>query len=613
MNKIRKSPRNIVKGAPSGFVISLAVHAAVFMLASLFVVFTVHQKDEKKFVPPKSVDRPKMKLKKPKVKVKKSSKPKSTTRIVTKVKRASMPDIQLPEMTGMTEGLTSSIGGFEILPDFSETTIFGSGQTIGNDFVGTFYDFKRNRQGKPRIMDTENFKDEIAKFIRSGFKTSKLAQYYRSPRKLYATSFMVPTVRSSVAPAAFGEANTGGWCWMAHYKGQLVHKDGITFRFRGQGDDILIVRVDGEVVLNGSWPSSAEVYSNWQTSSSKSRTYQLGNNTAVVGDWITLEPGVPLDMEVVCGEVPGGHFDMMLVIEEEGVEYEKNKQNGPILPMFKTVEPNHDLRDQIYETLIAGESAITNGPVFCDFSSKGGSFRKEEPHAEPAPGNPEQEGLRIWTHRGGKTLEAEWVSLMGDKVVLKTAKGKQLKFALNQLSDADREHIELANPPEFNLSFTKQSSQRIIETTPYLNESAPQIFDWTFGAKVKQRGARPYHHTLKVELFSVGQQYLDDDKFILLDRQTTTFIPTRENQRSCLFKSPRVVEMKKYDLHDQTHGRKYKGYLILVSDERGRIIQYATSNTWLYEKREPLMNIPVGRFFDKTGLRVHPTGPKKFY
>ncbi|VGO19587.1 hypothetical protein [Pontiella sulfatireligans] len=137
------------KGAPSGFVISLMVHAAVFMLAGMLVVFNVVKKEEKKFVPPQPVERPKMKLKKPKVKVEKSSKPKAMNRIVTKVKRASMPDIQLPEMSGMTDGLAGAIGGFEIMPDLDEVTLYGSGQTIGNDFVGTFYDLKRNRQGNP--------------------------------------------------------------------------------------------------------------------------------------------------------------------------------------------------------------------------------------------------------------------------------------------------------------------------------------------------------------------------------------------------------------------------------------------------------------------------------
>ncbi len=116
--------QKINKGAPSGFVISLMVHAAAFALAGLLVVFTVHQKEEKTFVPPRPVDRPKMKLKKPQVKVKKSAKPKSTTRIVTKVKRASIPDIQLPEMSGMGVGIVGDIGGFEMIPDLEEMTVF---------------------------------------------------------------------------------------------------------------------------------------------------------------------------------------------------------------------------------------------------------------------------------------------------------------------------------------------------------------------------------------------------------------------------------------------------------------------------------------------------------
>ena len=66
--------------------ISLTLHAAAFLLAGMLVVFTVQKKEEKKFVSPKPVNRPNMKLKKPMVKVKKSAKPKSTTRIVTKVK-----------------------------------------------------------------------------------------------------------------------------------------------------------------------------------------------------------------------------------------------------------------------------------------------------------------------------------------------------------------------------------------------------------------------------------------------------------------------------------------------------------------------------------------------
>jgi hypothetical protein len=47
-----------------------------------------------------------------------------------------------------------------------------------------------------------------------------------------------------------------------------------------------------------------------------------------------------------------------------------------------------------------------------------------------------------------------------------------------------------------------------------------------------------------------------------------------------------------------------------VRDKRGKIIQWAASNDWLYEKRDNIAAIPVGRFFDETGSRVYPTGPR---
>ena len=189
---MKKKRKSVVKGAPSGLVISLIVHAAAFMLAGLLVVFNVVNKEEKKFVPPKPVERPKMKLKKPKVKVKKNAKPKSSERIVTKVTKANMPDIQLPEMSGIGDGIGTGGGGvgFDLMPDLDGITIFGGGQSIGNDFVGTFYDIKRDRRGKniPN-RGLAGFVNILNSFMTKGFKTSVLNRYYRSPKKLYTTIF----------------------------------------------------------------------------------------------------------------------------------------------------------------------------------------------------------------------------------------------------------------------------------------------------------------------------------------------------------------------------------------------------------------------------------------
>jgi len=372
MGKRVKKSKGVVKGAPSGFMVSLMVHAGAILLAGMLVVFSVTQKVEKKFVPPPPVDRPKMKLKKPRVQVKKTAKPKSTTRIVTKITRSAMPDIQLPEMSGMGDGVGGGFGGFDIVPDIEEVTVFGASQTIGNDFVGTFYDFKRDRKGNGIYMDDDKFLEEVSKFVRSGWKVSRLASYYRSPKKLYATSFMVPTTLAELAPASFGSPDTVAWAWAAHYKGQLVYPEDITLRFWGQGDDVLIVRVNNEVVLNASYKSdstdrAALTTPMWRSRASGSRLHVMGNNTAEGGDWITLKAGVPVPMEVLLGEAPGGHFDCMLCVEVKGEDYPMNKRGGPTYPMFVTEKPTHALLDAIIPLLNPGEASLTNGPIFKDF------------------------------------------------------------------------------------------------------------------------------------------------------------------------------------------------------------------------------------------------------
>ncbi len=616
MKRLFRKNVKLIKGMPSAVVLSILIHAALFLLAGVLVVFTVVKQKEVEFAPPKAVERPKMKLKKPKVRIRKTAKPKPTTRIVTKVQKASMPDIQLPEMSGIGESLSGGVDGFDLIPDLGEVTVFGSGQTVGNDFVGTFYDFKRDRSGRDIPMDPDMFRAALRKFIVKGWKLSVLGRYYQSPKKLYATCFMIPQTLSILGPPAFGEDDTLGYCWAAHYKGLLVcpasYTNGITFRFRGFGDDILLVRVNGELVLNACWPGTTELAlaPEWQSTSADSRKYFLGNNRAVVGDWITLEPGVPLDMEVLLGEVGGGGFSTLLVVEVEGVEYEKNRQGGPILPMFKTAEPSYSLMDAIYKDLIRGEACITNGPVFCDYDTSARVEAAEEPeNIEPvAAEESDEDEWRTWVGADGKALKARFRALVAGNVVLEDSQGRQKKIPLTQLSKEDRKFIELARPPRFNIDFSKQSSQRILEMSPYSSMPPPRIIDYVFTAKLKQTSVGTYNHELKVEFFAVGASINGQDH-ILLDHQESSFTPTKENQRSHKF-SGRSVETIDFTLDGIRQGIRYKDYLVVVTDERGKIIAHAGSGKWLFENLENLRNLPVGAYMDKTCVRTHPSGLK---
>lgn len=363
-----KKKQKLVKGIPSALVLSILIHAALFLLAGMLVVFSVVKKKEKKFIPPKAVERPKMKLKKPKVKVKKSAKPKSSQRIVTYVKRSSMPDIQLPEMSGIGGGVGAGMGaGFEIMPDLGEVSVLGSRMSAGNDLMGVYYDTKRDRNDRGISCGVEEYRNVAHRFIKSGWRPSILSRYYQAPQKLYAKCIIIPETKSSIAPLAFSDEDGVGALWLIHYKGELVHKDGITFRFYAAANEFMFVRVDGEIVVGSSANLEAEVVGDfWESSSIDTGTWMWGRTGAQIGDWITLEPGVPLKIEILLGD-NGNSAGFILAVEVKGEEYERSSQGAPILPAFKTDELTRDHLDAVYKELPENIVCLTNGPVFRDF------------------------------------------------------------------------------------------------------------------------------------------------------------------------------------------------------------------------------------------------------
>lgn len=610
----RKSPK-LVRGMPSAVLLSLLIHAGLFLLAGTLVVFTVVKKEDKRFVPPKSVERPKMKLLKPKVKVKKSARPKPTTRLTVKIGRTQMPDLHLPELSGMAIGLDAGVGGFDLAPDFGEANVFGSGQTVGNDFEGTFYDFLKDRSGRRIPMDPGRVREILEDFVANGWRAADLARYYRSPKKLYATTCMFPCMESVLARIAFGEFEEGlepnDHCWAVHYKGQLVHREGIRFRFWGVGNSVLTVRVDGEIVLDAPYiPSAGGFAPTWRTASADSYKYFLGYGRSVVGDWITLEPGVPLNMDYLFVDFGGGAFGATLLVEVEGEEYETNRQGGPLLPVFKTAELSCDLQDSILKWLVPGEATLAGGPVFCDYDP--------QPHVAASPVEEaalpvasDGGGMRTWTLLDGRMVEALFKAVVANNVVLENEKGKQETIPVSRLSPEDRLFVELENPPRFNIAFSRKTSRLTVPPSRKRNWLQPKIFGHVYTVALKQTSAGAYRHRLDIEFFAIGKQINGSDRYILLDRQTASFVPGKKNRRSLEFHGDRVllVDQVFYYRHQ---GEKYASYLVTITDGRGKIIQHATPNKWLFENLENLKKLPVGAYMDKSCARVHPASPKPF-
>ncbi len=118
MSEIKQKKRFFSSHAKSSaFVVSLFIHAILILVAVSFVAVTVYQKEDAKFEY-KKVTRPKQALKKLQVPVKVTKKkptPKLRKRVVAKDINRKVPDIKMPEVTGVKGGLASmgDSGGVE--------------------------------------------------------------------------------------------------------------------------------------------------------------------------------------------------------------------------------------------------------------------------------------------------------------------------------------------------------------------------------------------------------------------------------------------------------------------------------------------------------------------
>lgn len=374
MKKKNNASKGLIRGRSSAFVLSAVIHAIILFGAGVFAIYKIVVKEEIVFVPPPPIDRPEMELKKPRVKVRNATKPSAAKRITTSAVQTA-PDIQLPEISGIGSGLSGGIGGFEIVPQSTDVSMFGDSVSAaaGNDFEGTLYVLNRDREGKDLgLFSTSGHElDTIRQFLENDWSPFVFHSYYRSPKKRYATHFMIPTVPAIYGPRAFGvdcDPDKTYPSWVVHYKGKISSKKGGRYRFWGSSAQILLVRIKGELVLNASFFNWQGYLSDWQPTDPEHLTSYRVGGMASIGHWFTLEPGEVVEMEVLFGNMKPPRCSSYLVIEDEAEQpyytYREDFDNGPRLPVFRTAEIPEAVKNEIKYLTYADTLDLDGGEIF---------------------------------------------------------------------------------------------------------------------------------------------------------------------------------------------------------------------------------------------------------
>ena len=270
---------------------------------------------------------------------------------LSKVALPDMPD--MPTLGDVTPLTMSGMGGAGL--GFGMGTGNGAGNGAGGSgdgggtapffgfkaapgkgaLVGTFYDLKQTRNRKPSSGD---YTTVVNDFIKGGWNSGALSEFYKARQKMYATQFFIPQMQASEAPKAFEvekEVQPAGW--IIHYQGKVSPpKDG-KYRFVSVADDVIIVRIGNKVVSDGSRQATPPM-SDWVPKEFLGQ-YGIqpgsGSDYYAFGDWIDLKASESYNMEVLLGEKPGGFFLVFLMVEREGDSYRKRSDGCPILPLFR--------------------------------------------------------------------------------------------------------------------------------------------------------------------------------------------------------------------------------------------------------------------------------------
>jgi hypothetical protein len=257
---------------------------------------------------------------------------------VKNAQNTSVPSIEINDANltvgggrGFGGGL-GSLGG--AVADSLRITSFGYDQAMEGTLEGTLYDFKKDSKGKeirevtkfgPGFAPKTNYASGIFKSFTGNFRQDSLnRKFFKSDTLLYGAYFIIPNASADVAPRAFQvEGVIAPNLICAVYTGTYRPTKSGRFRLFGKADDVLVVRINGKTVLDGSWLK--DHYSRWKQPKSARQVDQENpqryfglNQPGVTGNWFDLTAGRDTQVEIVIAEVPGGSFGAYLLIEGEG-------------------------------------------------------------------------------------------------------------------------------------------------------------------------------------------------------------------------------------------------------------------------------------------------------
>lgn len=207
-----------------------------------------------------------------------------------------------------------------------------------------------------------------------------------------------------------------------------------------------------------------------------------------------------------------------------------------------------------------------------------------------------QAEFRPWSDTKGNAIEAEYIRLAGDTVLLSKRDGSEIKVSLSSLSDEDRIYVMRLNPPRIDVAVDDQVDRETLRYTGGRSNSG-RIQMESIVTEVTLRKITPeaYEPELSMEILLIGRME-QLDRYVIVEKAASTFRFTDENR------GIHTYTCGPLDLRNASGnirgGTEYEGWLMVVRDSRDEIIVLKSSRLEYEKNAEILLKAQKGGVFD---------------
>jgi hypothetical protein len=185
----------------------------------------------------------------------------------------------------------------------------------------------------------------------------------------------------------------------------------------------------------------------------------------------------------------------------------------------------------------------------------------------------------------GQAVEAEFISTIGDKVILRVRQGKQLRLDISDLIQFDQDYLDSVQPPDLDIRIDKEES-----SSSYLK----------FEASIRQTNTRKYDRGLHATIMAIGE---GPDGYVVLRKAGFPF-KMESGEGSEVRFSMETIPIRTETSHHSNEWITYKGVVVFVEDSFENLVQVKSNKSIFEDNVSKFKDYGYAQRFDDATFKV---------